>query len=244
MTDTDYTRALSMIIDKFPNIPQDLSQMEKLLQYTASGKKLPGIKLHRKVKSPLRSSKRNREQGSATDESEREAPSNKVMEKDSNKVMGRDSNKVTGRDSSKVMEKDCTTEEKISSVELEKVQRAKEKADAKCSRLQEAAQLAYAEVERLSKEIEELEASRFKAPAGIAHAKVERLSDETNVLKNKQAQEMTRTPSPKPSPSPGSKRWNSEVMNVRINNKKLNPEDFVMDVEDKGDEIDIKLTIK
>jgi hypothetical protein len=90
-----------------------------------------------------------------------------------------------------------------------------------------------------------LEASRLQVAAGIAHAEVERLSEEIKVLKNKQDQELTTTtPSPMPSPSPGGKRWNSEVMNVRLNNKILNPEDYIMDVEDKGDEIDIKLRIK
>jgi hypothetical protein len=208
-----------MIFDKSPSIPKDFTEMEKLLQYSAPGKKLPRLKLRRKVKSPVR---RNREQGSATDESGTEAPSN-----------------------NEVMEEDYTTEEKVSSIELKKVERAKEKADAKCSRLQVAAQLAYAEVERLSKEIKELEASRLQVAAGIAHAEVERLSEEIKVLKNKQDQELTTTtPSPMPSPSPGGKRWNSEVMNVRLNNKILNPEDYIMDVEDKGDEIDIKLRIK
>ena len=204
--DANYSQTLNMIFDKFPSITKDLSAMEKL--YSAPGKKLPRLKLRRKVKSPVRStSKRNREQAdSAEDESEAEALSN-----------------------TKVLE------EKVSAVELHKVERAKEQADAKVSRLQAAAQFAYAEVEKLSKEIQALEASRLNV------AEVGRLSQEIEVLQKTQAENIVTTT---PSPSPGAKRWSSEVMTVRLNNKKLDPEDYEMDVEDKGDEIDIKLRIK
>lgn len=222
MDDANYSQALSMILNKFP-ITNESLEMEKLLQYGALGKKLPRLKLHRKVKSPIRSSRKVKIQESSIIDDSKTDSEIVVVSSINNK------NHEDGR----------TTKETISIAELKNVEIAKEKAIVEASRLQVAAQLAYAEVERLSKEIKELEGSRLQAVARITHDEVDRLAEEIKVLEKVQVQNLIAISKP----SLDIKRWNSENLNVRVNNKKLNPEDYIMDVEDKGDEIEIKLRI-
>uniref|UniRef100_A0A7I4BIT3 Uncharacterized protein n=2 Tax=Physcomitrium patens TaxID=3218 RepID=A0A7I4BIT3_PHYPA len=236
MGDTNDNRALSNILDKLPNISNEFPESKKLQQTKKVaaaneilGKKLPRIKLRRKVKSHIRSSSSiRRREFSVTDESETEAvPSPKKVHAD-----GRFGEQIA------------------SAAKLRKVEIKKQEVVAEASRLQAATRKAHAEVARLSREIEKLEASKLRVGVGKSQSEVERLAEELQVLENRQSScpsiastATTTTPSPALSTSPGAKRWSSEKLNVRMGNKKLNPEEYVMEVQDKGNEIDIKLRI-
>lgn len=99
--------------------------------------------------------------------------------------------------------------------ELAKVEDAKDKAIAEAKRLGEEARKAQLEVHMLTRELEE--------------------------LKREQAMEMsTRSAT---TTMPGGKRWDSEKLTIRFDNRVLKASDYTMDVQDKGSKIAINLHI-
>lgn len=101
--------------------------------------------------------------------------------------------------------------------ELAKVEDAKDKAIAEAKRLGEEARKAQLEVHMLTRELEE--------------------------LKREQAMEMKSTQSAVATMMPGGKRWDSEKLTIRFDNRVLKASDYTMDVQDKGSKIAINLHI-